>query len=185
MNMMKKASIVLFTALTVISAAPSADASLFDWISNLKGSGAKTPDATAAWSFDTLYQNIQGISLDQTMADVSAVTATAVNSDSKSSSKTQSRTMIVEATGYSSTPDQTDDSPFITAKGTYVRDGIIAANFLPFGTVVKIPDVFGDKIFVVEDRMNKRYTNRIDVWFSDTPSALKFGLKTVKIEILS
>ncbi|MDP3003980.1 MAG: hypothetical protein Q8N43_00505, partial [Candidatus Azambacteria bacterium] len=41
-----------------------------------------------------------------------------------------SKTMKVVLTAYSSTPDQTDDTPFITASNTRVRDGIVAANFL-------------------------------------------------------
>ena len=45
----------------------------------------------------------------------------------------------VWVTAYSSDPKQTDNSPFITASNRRVRDGIIAANFLPFGTEVKIP----------------------------------------------
>lgn len=93
------------------------------------------------------------------------------------------KVMTVRASAYSSTPDQTDASPFITAKGTRVRDGIIAANFLPFNTLVKIPELYGDKVFVVEDRMNPRYTNTIDIWFPDRQSAIQFGRKTVKIEI--
>lgn len=94
------------------------------------------------------------------------------------------REMIVPATAYSSTPDQTDNSPFITAWNTQVRDGIVAANFLPFGTKIKIPNIYGDKIFVVEDRMNRRYWHKIDIWFPDRQSALEFGLKTIKIQIL-
>lgn len=94
------------------------------------------------------------------------------------------REMLVPATAYSSTPDQTDDSPFTTAWNTHVRDGIVAANFLPFGTKIKIPDIYGDKIFVVEDRMNRRYWHKVDIWFPDRQSALEFGLKTVKIQIL-
>lgn len=94
------------------------------------------------------------------------------------------REMIVPATAYSSTPDQTDDSPFITAWNTHVRDGIVAANFLPFGTKIRIPDVYGDKIFVVEDRMNRRYWHKVDIWFPDRQSALEFGLRTIKIQIL-
>ncbi len=92
--------------------------------------------------------------------------------------------LVVSITAYSSTPDQTDDSPFITARGTYVRDGIIAANFLPFGTKIKIPELFGDKIFVVEDRMNSRYWHKVDVWFPDRESAIEFGIKTAKIQIV-
>lgn len=100
------------------------------------------------------------------------------------------RTYTVRATGYSSTPDQTDDTPFITASGTYVRDGIIAANFyingrrVPFGTLVRIPEIYGDKVFIVEDRMNARYTNNIDVWFPDRDLAGSFGSLKVLIEVV-
>lgn len=100
------------------------------------------------------------------------------------------KTHIVRATGYSSTPDQTDDSPFITASGTTVRDGIIAANFhsngrrVPFGTLVRIPEIYGEKIFIVEDRMNARYTNNIDVWFPERSLAKEFGSRRITIEIV-
>jgi len=92
--------------------------------------------------------------------------------------------IIIPVTAYSSTPDQTDNTPFITAWGTYVRDGIVAANFLPFGTKIKIPEIFGDKIFIVEDRMNKRYWHRIDVWFPEKQDAIEFGVKITKIQII-
>lgn len=94
------------------------------------------------------------------------------------------KTYNVRATAYSSTPDQTDDTPFITAKGTYVRDGIIAANFLPFGTKIRIPEIYGEKIFVVEDRMNRRYWYNIDIWFPERHQALTFGSQRVTIEIV-
>lgn len=94
------------------------------------------------------------------------------------------RSMNVVITAYSSTPDQTDDTPFITATGDHVADGIIAANFLPFGTLVQIPKYFGDKIFVVKDRMHKRFSDRVDVWFPDRESALRFGKRTMEIVIL-
>lgn len=92
--------------------------------------------------------------------------------------------IVVAATAYSSTPDQTDDTPFITALGTTVRDGVIATNFLPFGTKIMIPEIYGDKIFVVEDRMNRRYWYTVDIWFPDRQSALEFGIKRVRIQIL-
>ncbi len=95
------------------------------------------------------------------------------------------KTYKVRASAYSSTIDQTDDSPFVTAAGTYVRDGIIAANFLPFGTQIRIPEVYGDKVFVVEDRMNKRYWYNIDIWFSERQLAREFGVKNVTIEVVS
>lgn len=89
----------------------------------------------------------------------------------------------VSMTAYSSTPGQTDSTPFITANGSHVRDGIVAANFLPFGTKVKIPEVFGDKVFSVEDRMNARYYYKIDVWMPTYEEAKKFGVKYVEVEI--
>lgn len=85
-------------------------------------------------------------------------------------------------TAYSSTPDQTDSTPFITASNTRVRDGIVAANFLPFGAQIKIPAVYGDKIFTVEDRMKSN--KKVDIWFPTREEALNFGAKIAEIEIL-
>jgi len=94
------------------------------------------------------------------------------------------RVRYVSMTAYSSTPDQTDDSPFITANGTRVRDGIVAVNGVPFGTKIKIPELYGDKVFVVTDRMNKRYTDRVDIWMETREEAIQFGVKhSVKIEL--
>jgi 3D (Asp-Asp-Asp) domain-containing protein len=91
----------------------------------------------------------------------------------------------VIVTGYSSTPDQTDDTPFITASGEEVRDGIIASNFLPFGTKVRFPSLFGSKVFVVEDRMHKRFSDdHVDIWFSNRTTATNFGVKDTNMEIL-
>ncbi len=99
----------------------------------------------------------------------------------------------IEITGYSSTVDQTNSEPFITASGAWVRDGIVAANFLPFGTRIRIPELFGDKIFVVKDRMNRRYSppydnvwhdGYVDVWFSTRQEARNLGRRTTYIEII-
>ncbi|OGZ20126.1 MAG: hypothetical protein A3F95_01250 [Candidatus Nealsonbacteria bacterium RIFCSPLOWO2_12_FULL_39_31] len=94
-------------------------------------------------------------------------------------------TMKVIITAYSSTAEQTDDSPFITASGKTVEDGIVANNLLPFGSKIKIPKVFGDKIFTVEDRMNKRKGYyHVDIWFPAYELAKEFGAKISYIEIL-
>ncbi|MCX6813128.1 MAG: hypothetical protein NTV77_01405 [Candidatus Azambacteria bacterium] len=92
--------------------------------------------------------------------------------------------MTVVLTAYSSTPDQTDDTPFITASNTRVRDGIVAANFLAFGTKVKIPAVFGDKIFTVEDRMAKKHNGKMDIWFPERYLAKNFGVQKADVIIL-
>jgi len=92
---------------------------------------------------------------------------------------------IVTITGYSSSYDETDEDPYITASGEFVGEGIVATNFLPIGTKIKIPSLFGDKIFVVKDRMNPRYYYRIDVWFPSKESALNFGIHyDVEIEVV-
>lgn len=87
-------------------------------------------------------------------------------------------------TAYSSTPEETDDTPFITATGNRVRDGIVATNFLPFGTRVQIPEVFGDKIFVVDDRMHPRKVDFMDIWMPTKQDALNFGIRRAKIVVL-
>lgn len=87
-------------------------------------------------------------------------------------------------TAYSSAIEETDASPFITASGTYVRDGIIAANFLKIGTQVKIPALYGDKIFVVEDRMAKKNSHKVDIWMPSKTAALQFGVKKAEIVVL-
>jgi 3D (Asp-Asp-Asp) domain-containing protein len=93
--------------------------------------------------------------------------------------------ILAIVTGYSSTPWETDGDPYVTASGEIVRDGIVANNLFPFGTKIKIPEIFGDKIFVVEDRMSFEKSNyQFDVWFDDYFEALKFGTKKTYVEIL-
>ena len=93
--------------------------------------------------------------------------------------------LTVIVTAYSSTVWQTDSDPFITAAGTWVRDGIIANNLLPFGTKVRLPEIYGEKVFVVEDRMNQRKGYyHVDIWFPSYLEAKEFGAKNTYIEVL-
>lgn len=105
------------------------------------------------------------------------------------------KTRTVVATAYSSEAAQTDSTPCIPAMWKFnlcdyfAKTGIedtIAANFLPLGTEVRFPEVYGNKIFVVRDRMNSKYNgkSRIDFWKKDRPSAVKFGVERIKMEIL-
>ncbi|MBI5153531.1 MAG: 3D domain-containing protein [Parcubacteria group bacterium] len=98
--------------------------------------------------------------------------------------KSKRSTLKVYITAYSSSPDETDDTPDITASGSRTRDGIIATNMLPFGTKVRIPRLFGKKLFVVEDRMHSRFSERIDVWFPGKQDAKNFGIRYAEIEVL-
>lgn len=97
-------------------------------------------------------------------------------------SSTRSVTALV--TAYTSSEDETDSTPYITASNTFTRDGIVAANWLPFGTKVRIPAVFGNKVFTVEDRMHPKNDEKLDVWFSTKEEAFKFGVQKTRIEIL-
>ena len=90
----------------------------------------------------------------------------------------------VLTTAYSSTTDQTDDTPFTTASGSTVRRGVVAANWLSFGTRVRLPDYFGDEVFVVEDRMNERYDFRLDIWMVTRERARNWGIRQVRLEVL-
>lgn len=102
----------------------------------------------------------------------------------KNEQEIPSQILNLWVTAYSSTPEETDDTPFITALGTKVRDGIIASNLLPFGTKVKIPELFGDKIFVVEDRMHRRKENFLDVWMPSKEAATEFGISYAEVIVL-
>jgi 3D (Asp-Asp-Asp) domain-containing protein len=132
-----------------------------------------------------LYPSPAGV----TLADEKAITAPAVESTllqgtAPVKAPRKAASVTVWVTAYSSTPEETDDTPFITASNTHVRDGIIAANFLPFGTKVQIPSLFGSKIFVVEDRMHPRKKNVVDVWMPTKEDAIQFGAHKTEIAVL-
>ena len=103
------------------------------------------------------------------------------------------KTLVVVATAYSSTPDQTDSTPCITATGYDVcnkNKNVIAVSrnlvhLLGYGTQVRFPELFGDKVFHIEDTMNARFVDRIDFHFDSREEARKFGVKRgVKIEVI-
>lgn len=108
-----------------------------------------------------------------------------VDSNSFLEGKLEKRIMVLTITGYSSSPDETDDTPWLTAYNTFPKWGTVASNILPYGTKIKIPSIFGDQIFIVEDKMNPRFDENIDIWFPSKEEALNFGIyKDVLVEIL-
>ena len=102
----------------------------------------------------------------------------------ESASEPQRKFVKAVITAYSSRVEETDDTPFTTAAGTKVRPGVVAANWLPLGAKIRIPELFGDQVFTVEDRMHARMDGKVDVWFSSTNEALRFGTKSARVEIL-
>jgi 3D (Asp-Asp-Asp) domain-containing protein len=93
-------------------------------------------------------------------------------------------TFNVLVTAYSSSLDETDDTPFTTASGTNVRLGVAAANFLAIGAKFRLPDIFGEQVFTVEDRLHSRYNDRVDIWFETKEEAKKFGYKISRLELI-
>ncbi len=93
------------------------------------------------------------------------------------------RVLTLPVTAYSSDVWQTDATPTVTASGTSVRRGIVAANFVPIGTRIRLPELFGDEVFVVEDRMHGRFARRVDVWMEETADAQNFGFQWTTVEV--
>lgn len=83
---------------------------------------------------------------------------------------------------YTSDPNETDDTPNITASGTRTRDGVIACpREYEFGTEVEI---HGER-YTCEDRMNARYDNHFDIWMKTKEEAYKWGRRVVEVTIIN
>lgn len=87
-----------------------------------------------------------------------------------------------KVTAYSSTKDQTDSDPFITASGAKVYYGAVAVdtNLIPFGTKLEIP---GYGIGIAEDRGSAIKGHCIDVWMPSREEALEWGVRYVKVKV--
>lgn len=96
------------------------------------------------------------------------------------------RTFTARATAYSSTPDQTDSSPFHTATGTHVHWGTLAVNpqVIPYGCHVRISS-FPGTVFTAEDTGGALLgrSDRVDIWFPTREEAIQFGVQSVKVTI--
>ncbi|MCZ6765794.1 MAG: hypothetical protein O7D32_02560 [bacterium] len=96
-------------------------------------------------------------------------------------------TVKVVATGYSSSIWECDDTPFTTASNTRTRNGILALSRDLISRYTEgAPFSFGDPVhvsgvgsFLLEDTMNERWRNRLDIWFPSRADALQFGIREV------
>jgi 3D (Asp-Asp-Asp) domain-containing protein len=95
-----------------------------------------------------------------------------------------------EVTAYNvGDPDQNYGDPCESANGEDICAALdtgskrCAANFVPFGTLLYIAH-YG--VCTVTDRMNKRYTDRVDIAMkkNEKKKALRFGLKRLKVTVL-
>lgn len=106
----------------------------------------------------------------------------------------------VTMTAYSSTVDQTDDSPFTTSTLQPVRSGIVAvsrdllAEQLPYGTTLRVLEAHGEgekcgawqipMLLEVQDTMHLRKRNQIDLWLPSRDEALQWGYCQATVEII-
>ena len=94
-------------------------------------------------------------------------------------------TYSLTLTGYNAVPEQTDDTPFVTASGAYTNPEVVAARSqdlaaeLPFGTIIAIDGPAADNnggcnydtvashigYRVIADTMHFRLKRRVDVLF--------------------
>lgn len=96
--------------------------------------------------------------------------------------------LLVHATAYNSTPEQTQGDPRLTASGVRLEPGMrviavspdLAERGLAFGTKVRIEGMPGT--WEVVDRM-PRGPQRIDLYFGDDEEAAReFGRKRVRVK---
>lgn len=92
-------------------------------------------------------------------------------------------TTYITTTAYTSRAAETDNSPFIAAWGDHVFWGMVASNAFPRGTKIQIPEYYGDKMFIVLDKMNSRYYHRLDIWMPNLNDAKKWGARYVEIKV--
>lgn len=93
----------------------------------------------------------------------------------------------VTVTAYAPLRAQTDSTPFTTASNQRVRTGICALSRdlekhldLEFGDSVHIA---GIGTYEFQDRMNKRWKKRVDIFFWKNKDAKKFGIRKSQIII--
>lgn len=88
----------------------------------------------------------------------------------------------VITTAYTLSPDETDNSPCVSASGRNLclyPDNSVAYNLAPYGTAVEI----NGKIYQVWDRVSQKYNERVDILMQDKQTALEFGKQKIKIKV--
>jgi 3D (Asp-Asp-Asp) domain-containing protein len=96
--------------------------------------------------------------------------------------------LVVTATAYNSLPEQTDAEPHLAAWGDPITPGMkviaVSRDLIPVGldrhTPVKIEGFPG--VYLVLDKMNKRWEKRIDIYMGhDLEAARAWGKRQVEI----
>ncbi|MGB5820566.1 MAG: hypothetical protein WBG90_13870 [Saonia sp.] len=99
------------------------------------------------------------------------------------------KSLEVTATAYNSLSSQTDKQPNIAAWGDTLKPGMkciaISRDLLALGlkhnTMIKIDTFAG--IYLVKDKMNRRWRNRIDIYMGESRKrARQWGRKKINIQ---
>lgn len=84
-------------------------------------------------------------------------------------------------TAYSSSVDETDDTPEVMASGRKVYAGAVACpQRLSFGTKVNIEG----QQYTCEDRMAPKYGERFDIWQPSKQAAITYGVHRAAVEVV-
>lgn len=67
-----------------------------------------------------------------------------------------------------------------TASGVWPQVGMAAADHLPFGSKVTLPD---GTVVVIRDRMGGNYTDRLDLFKASEDECWKWGRRTLRCRI--
>lgn len=92
--------------------------------------------------------------------------------------------LVVTATAYTAREEECNSQPWVTASGTPSRVGAIAVSRDLEDRGVKLGDVViikGMGSFRVEDRMNKRWQNKIDILHANLEAAKIFAKRDVEL----
>lgn len=91
------------------------------------------------------------------------------------------QTITAEVTAYSSSVDETDDTPNLNAAGTRPDHGSIACpRYYELGTEFIIEGIH----YTCDDRMARRFPDRFDIWMESKEKALEHGVKTMEVQVV-
>lgn len=91
------------------------------------------------------------------------------------------RTFTADVSAYTASVEECNNSNGITASGEVAVDGFVAADDLPFDTIIEIDG----KQYTVKDRFGGGYRNRIDIFMSGSRAdAFRFGRQIKEVTII-
>lgn len=89
--------------------------------------------------------------------------------------------VVAEITAYSSSVDETDDTPHVNAQGTRPEKGSLACpRYYDLGTEF----VIEGRRYTCDDRMSMKYPDRFDIWVESKEEAIEWGVRKLPVEVV-